>query len=253
MDPPPAQRPTAPVPNHPHGRKAPTVACAADAASATGAKSPSDGANARDLQLVRAAHEGDRAAMSTLLVRYQDRLYAVCLRMVRNRDDAAELTQSALLKLIRNLDQFDGRSAFATWAIRVAMNLCLSHLRGARLRRHARLDVVRQAESQDQTDAASSAETMRGGGGGCVSREQGGFLSVEPGGGESALSHALAALEAQQRAILLLRDVRGLDYDQIAYVLDVPVGTVKSRLFRARAALRAALEGEAGGGSWPGA
>ena len=234
MDPPPPPHPPRPTsatpPPAPRGRGASTAAGAPDGSAA---------ANTRDLHLVQAVRSGDRAALGTLLARYQDRLYIVCLRMVHNRDDAAELTQGALLRLIRSLDQFDGRSAFSTWAIRVAMNLCLSHLRGAKLRRHTGLDQVREVGSHDQTDAASPGESIRVP---HAAQEHRGSSSVEPVGGDGALARALAGLEAQQRAILVLRDVRGLDYDQIAYVLDVPAGTVKSRLFRARAALRAALE-----------
>ncbi|MFN0012002.1 MAG: RNA polymerase sigma factor [Phycisphaerales bacterium] len=211
----------------------------------TGDRQPDDAANARDLQLVAVARAGDRAAMSTLLARYQDRLFGVCLGMAGNRDDAAELAQDTLVKLIRNLHQFDGKSLFSTWAIRVAMNVCLSHRRAAKLRRTVSLDGG-PAFSDTQTDAASPDATLRGtlasdAGPAGDDREHSGPLGVELPAEHAAVSRALASLDMEQRSILILRDVRGLDYDQIAFVLDVPVGTVKSRLFRARAALRTAM------------
>lgn len=212
----------------------------------TGDRHPDEAANARDLHLVAQARAGDRAAMSTLLARYQDRLFGVCVSMVGNRDDAAELAQDTLVKLIRNLHQFDGKSLFSTWAIRVAMNVCLSHRRAARHRQTVSLDGAQSAFSDTRTKSASSAETLRGevprGRGGAEGDgEHSGTSGVEPLAEHAPVSRALASLDTEQRSILILRDVRGLDYDQIAFVLDVPVGTVKSRLFRARAALRTAV------------
>ncbi len=212
----------------------------------TGDQQPDDAATARDLHLVAQARAGDRAAMSTLLARYQDRLFAVCVSMVGNRDDAAELAQDTLVKLIRNLHQFDGQSLFSTWAIRIAMNRCLSHLRAARHRRTVSLQGAGSAFSDTRTDSASPAETLRGDvprhhGAAEGDGEHSGRSGVEPLAEHAAVSRALASLDMEQRSILILRDVRGLDYDQIAFVLDVPVGTVKSRLFRARAALRTAM------------
>ncbi len=204
-----------------------------------GRAADAEAAAARDGQLVAQARAGDAGALSTLLARAQNRVYAVCLRLVNDPDLALDLAQDTLLKVARNLDQFDGRSAFATWTYRVATNVCLSHMRAARLRRHTTLDGLPEPVAENhgfaQTDAALDREAG----------ELAGDPGVkEPGGGHAlaAVERALATLDPEPRAILVLRDVRGLDYEQLAAVLDVPLGTVKSRLFRARALLRARLE-----------
>jgi RNA polymerase sigma-70 factor, ECF subfamily len=188
---------------------------------------------------IKAEGIGSRAAWGDLLTRYQDRLFAVCFRMVGNRDVAADLTQDAFVKVLQGLESWDGRSKLSTWIIRVTMNVCLSHLRAAKLRKHAALDeglspsLVRGMDGGQRKPGPSTA-----------------FADREPGPEEGVQSQdqrrrvlvALAALEPDQRAIIVLRDVQGLDYDQIAAALEVAVGTVKSRLFRARLALREMLE-----------
>ncbi|MGH7131642.1 MAG: RNA polymerase sigma factor [Phycisphaerales bacterium] len=183
-----------------------------------------------DLPLVRAIQAGDTRAWSGLLARYQDRLFAVCYRMVPDRTTAADLTQDAMVKIIQGLTSFDGTAKVSTWMIRVTMNVCLSHLRGAKLRRHASLE-------------ATSSGSERGA---IADRLASGEPGVDQGVQQQEALRLVAAgldrLEAEQRAILVLRDVRGLDYDQIAEILGTAVGTVKSRLFRARAALRDAVK-----------
>ena len=183
----------------------------------------------RELQLVKEWREGDPAALAELLTGYQRRIYGVCSRMVRDREDAADLTQEALIKVIEGISSYDARARLSTWIIRVTMNCCLSHLRKQRLRQHASLD-----EGDDEG-------TPRG-----VNLEQIGEPSslarVEQAEAQRVLLCALEQIEPPMRAILVLRDLQELDYQQIAEVLEVPVGTVKSRLFRARAALREEVE-----------
>lgn len=204
-----------------------------------------------DAALARQAGTGDRAAAERLLTRYQDRLYAVCLRMTGRPESAADLCQDAMLKILRGLATFDARSSLLTWMTRVTMNVCLSHARSERLRRHASLD----APAPGPGGAAGQERAGGGPGGGSRSAsDRAGWgttlASGEPEPGSSVeedelharLTRALAALEPEHRAILVLRDVQGLDYDQIAAALSIAEGTVKSRLFRARAALRALID-----------
>lgn len=191
---------------------------------------------------IRRAGLGSRPAWAELLTRYQSRLYGVCLRMVGEPNTAADLTQDAFIKVLQGLETWDGRSKLSTWMIRVTMNVCLSHLRGAKLRAHASLDtsiagsLMRGGTPEDVGDRSSS------GSGHAQTRE------LEPGEGvereqrRRQVSRALSSLEPEQRSVLVLRDVQGLDYQQIAQVLGVAEGTVKSRLFRARLALREAIE-----------
>ena len=191
----------------------------------------------RELELLEAYRQGDRAALAVLLEGYQRRVYSVCYRMLRDHEQAADLTHDALIKVIEGLDRYDGRAKLSTWVIRVTMNCCLSHLRKQKLRRHASLD-----------------EPIEGGG--TMGQNLGSEMGVNPGGmaeptgaerverteEEEVLVAALAAIDPQMRAVLVLRDLQGLDYQQMTEVLGLPVGTVKSRLFRARTALRTQVE-----------
>lgn len=186
----------------------------------------------RELQLLEAHRRGEPEATTELLSAYQRRVYAVCYRMLRHTEDARDLTQDALVKVFQGLGTYDGRSKLSTWVIRVTMNCCLSHLRKQKHRRHASL------EQPPHEGAAAEAVPARG--------EQTPLARVEQAELRSLLSRALGRLDPQTRALLVLRDLQDLDYQEIARVLNVPLGTVKSRLFRARAALREATDRELG-------
>jgi RNA polymerase sigma-70 factor (ECF subfamily) len=194
----------------------------------------------RELQLVDDYRAGDPDALGELLSSYQRRVYAICCRMVGNVDEAGDVTQDALLKVIEGLDSYDGRAQLSTWIFRVTMNCCLSHLRRRKIRRHGSLD-----ETSEQEVAPLSAQIAS-------ERELSGPEHVEQAEARTVLLRVLGELEPEMRGILVLRDMQDLDYQQIAEVLQVPVGTVKSRLFRARVALREAAEKALGGPGSPG-
>jgi len=181
-----------------------------------------------DKKLVQAAQRGDQAAMGALLEKYQDRLYRVVLRMVSHRDDAAEVTQDAMLKVVKNITKFKGDSNISTWMIRIAMNQSISHLRRRKLRKTTSLDQTpggdpnNRAMRHDLQDSAEPPPEMR----------------VEQSEMVELLHQALEMLGEDFRSVIVLRDIDQMDYQQIAEVLDIPTGTVKSRLFRARLALR---------------
>ncbi len=156
--------------------------------------------------------------------------------MVRNPDVAADLTQDSIVRVIQGLPGYDGRAALSTWVVRVTMNTCLSDLRKQKLRRHASLD---QAEPGEVSFAARLPDD----------RELDEGRRVERQEQRDQLLRALSRLEPEPRAILVLRDLQDLEYEQIGVVLDLPLGTVKSRLFRARAALRRELEADESGGA----
>jgi RNA polymerase sigma-70 factor, ECF subfamily len=219
---------------------------------APAAATPLTEADAQELALVRRIQSGDQSAWTPLLTRYQDRLFGVCIKMLGNRDLAADVTQDAMVKIIEGLGTFDGRAKLSTWMIRVTMNVCLSKLRSEKLRRHLSLEALNSVKRgsgrarggggasgggyyEDQRSAADRLEDPR-------ATEPEGESRVEREETRQRVAAALLRISPEQRAILVLRDSRGLDYEQIAEVLTVPVGTVKSRLFRARAALREALE-----------
>ncbi|MDX2130826.1 MAG: sigma-70 family RNA polymerase sigma factor [Planctomycetota bacterium] len=191
--------------------------------------------DSRDLEIVDAIRRGDSRAWTQLIARYQDRLFSVCVRMVRDRDLAADLTQDAFVKIIQGLHTFDARAKLSTWMIRITMNVCLSRLRAEKVRRHASLDAL--------TDPAESGAREGGRGVGFEQeREQNADDRVELHEDRARVMAALRLLDPDQRAVLILSDCHGQSYEQIAEVLGVAIGTVKSRLFRARTALREGVE-----------
>lgn len=163
-----------------------------------------------DLELVERAQAGDRSALDELLDRHYDRIAARCRRIAGNTADGDDATQEALLAIVRGLTRFDGRSSFSTWAYRVATNACLDELR-----RRGR----RPTPTEDDLDR--------------VERDHGDDLADDVARRDEVRT-ALATLTPEFRAPLVLRDLEGLDYAEIAETLDLPPGTVRSRIARAR-------------------
>jgi RNA polymerase sigma-70 factor (ECF subfamily) len=178
-----------------------------------------------DLELAAAAREGDVRALDSLLRRHADRIHALCRRITGNDADAADATQEALIAIAKGIVRFDGRSAFSTWAYRVATNACLDELRRRRRRP--------EPTDDDGLQAAASSAMGRG--------DDRGLDSV---GERADIDAALATLAPEFRAAVVLRDLVGLDYAEISDVLGVPVGTVKSRIARGRGALADRLSPE---------
>jgi RNA polymerase sigma-70 factor (ECF subfamily) len=171
--------------------------------------------------LVAAARAGDRRALERLLRDHHDRLYAVCRRMTGNDADAADATQEALISIVRGLPGFDGRSRFSTWSYRIAVNSSLDELRRRRRRPDPGLDeALEAAPPSGSRDVSADASDQR--------------IDVDA---------ALARLPSDFRAAVVLRDLCGLDYAEIAAVLDIPPGTVRSRIARGRALLVPLLGG----------
>jgi RNA polymerase sigma-70 factor (ECF subfamily) len=186
-----------------------------------------------DILLDRAL-AGDQSALGDLLQTHQSRIFNTVLRMVGNRDDAEELTQDVMVKIVQHVSEYNGHARFSTWVTRIAMNQSISHLRKRRLRRTISLDAP--ARSSDKSDRGSAlAEQLQHDG------NQTPDQCVEMGEMTEHLQDAMDRLDDDFRSVLVLRDINEMDYQQIAQSLDVPVGTVKSRLFRARLALRAEL------------
>ncbi len=187
-----------------------------------------------ELDLLEAHRRGDPEAMGLLLRAFQKRIYAICYRMVRHEHDARDLTQDSMVKIMEGVDSYDGRAKLSTWVIRVTMNCCLSHLRKERLRRHAPIDGIdAPGRGSGPLHVPEVAELL-------PSRR------VEQAEMRQVLRRALGDLDPQMRAVLVLRDMQEMEYQLISEVLGVPIGTVKSRLFRARLALRQAAESSLG-------
>lgn len=166
---------------------------------------------------MRAAQEGERAALDLLLRRHYDRLYALCRRMAGDDADAADACQEGLMAIVRGLASFDGRSAFGTWAYRVTANACLDELRRRRRRPEPGLP-------EGAGEVASPIDAM-----------EGATIRLD-------LDQALQTLPTDYRAAVVLRDVCGLSYDEIAETLGIPPGTVRSRIARGRSALMPLLD-----------
>ena len=233
----------------------PSAADRNDAIGSRGFEPPAGGARLtplRELQLVEAWRAGDPDAVAALVQGYHRRIYSVCCRMVRDVDQASDLAQESVIKVLEGLGSYNGRSKLSTWVIRVTMNCCLSHLRRERVRRHGSLDdlsrTVGEPPAAPRREAGIAGFRGRGSG-------NAGELSapdrVEHDEMLATLLHALERLEPDMRAVLVLRDMQDMEYQQISEALEVPVGTVKSRLFRARVALREAVEAGGRGESHP--
>ena len=177
-------------------------------------------------ELVLAARSGDREAFGALVEANQNMVYSLALRMTGNPDDAADLTQDAFLGAWRNLAKFDGRSAFSTWLYRLTTNLCIDFLR--REKRRGQLSAPLEGEDSEGEEKQLDLPDER------WSPER----ALEQSEIRQAVRQGLDSLSPEHRAVLLLREAEGLSYAEIARALDLEEGTVKSRIARARLALR---------------
>lgn len=155
--------------------------------------------------------------MDQLLRRHYDRIRAVCARIAGSARDADDAAQEAMIRIVRSLDQFDGRSAFGTWAYRIATNAALDELR--KRKRRPQLHVV--PEGDDPARPIEPADPLAD-------------RTVEAIADRLAIDEALAELPDEFRTPVVMRDVGDLDYAEIADTLGVPIGTVKSRIARGR-------------------
>lgn len=188
-----------------------------------------------DTLLIEQVRDGDRAALGQLLELHQNRLFSIALRMVSNRDDAAEVTQDAMLKIIQHIDTFRSEAQITTWMTRIVMNQAITRLRRRKLRDHASIDSARSNHT-DHDQASTLRQVLED------HREPGPDQRVQESEMIDQLLIAIDRLDTDFRAVLVLRDIEEMDYQQIADTLEIKVGTVKSRLFRARLALRQEMQ-----------
>ena len=166
---------------------------------------------ADDSDLIRAAQSGDMASLEILLDRHHDRLRAVCAKVVGRGADADDATQMALISIVKNLEKFDGRAKFTTWSYRIATNAAIDELRRRNRRQATSIDDDEQHTQIAAIGNLSEAATAR-----------------------LVVNEALADLSEDFRLPVILRDLCGLDYEQIGEVLDIAPGTVRSRIARGR-------------------
>ncbi len=189
-----------------------------------------------DLTLVNRCKEGDQQAFRLLVKRYERKVFSVAFGMLKDREDALDVSQEAFVKVHRYLGDFKGDSSFYTWLYRITRNLAVDRIRS------------RRGESVEFDEKVAQDEAELG---------DAGFLSTQLGTNpqKSALrrelaekmSEALQQIPEKHREILLLREVEGMSYEDLSQVLEIPKGTVMSRLFHARAKMQKLLEEYLGG------
>lgn len=191
----------------------------------------------RETEVIRRVLSGDQEAFAELVTQYEKQVYNLCLRMVSDPEDARDLAQEAFLKAWRGLRFYKFESSFSTWLYRLTSNVCIDFLRQKKRRTALSLTVTDEAGEEAELEVPDDAP---------MPEEQ--VLHRED---RRAVAQAMAALEEEYRLVLTLRVVEDLPYEQIAEVLDLKVGTVKSRISRARAQLKKILQ-ENGNISMPG-
>jgi len=187
-----------------------------------------------DAVLVQQCRKGDSVATERLILRYQNRIYNTILKICANTDDAAELTQDTFVKIIENIDKFEGRSSFYTWAFRIAVNLTLNYCQ-----RDSRLGQSSLDAEDNECDEQAKQELKN-----LLADDSSPDPAIVAQNKElcEIVVAALMKLDEAQRAVVVLRDIEGMNYIQIAKVLDIELGTVRSRLSRARSNLREIME-----------
>ncbi|NCC68005.1 MAG: sigma-70 family RNA polymerase sigma factor [Clostridia bacterium] len=172
-----------------------------------------------ELETVKAVQDGDSAAFEKLVLDNQSKVYNLALRIVGNEDDAFDMSQEAFLKAYNSIQSFRGDSKFSVWLYRLTTNVCLDYLRSETRKSHTSLTYAEEDDEKELEipDERFSPQT-----------------EIERRELREAVRRGLDRLMPDSRAILLLREIDGLSYEEISSSLDLEVGTVKSRIFRAR-------------------
>ncbi len=184
--------------------------------------------SADDQRLITASLRGDAAAFGELVRRYQDRLYNTVFRFLGNAEDAQDVVQEALISAYQSLESFKGDAQFFTWLYRIAINTAISHKR----KRHPSLSIDVGRDGEGTMEPLDTSDASRPG------------RALERREEERRVHRALERLSPEHRAVLILKDMEGQKYETMAEVLGVPIGTIRSRLHRARSELRDLLEQE---------
>lgn len=172
-----------------------------------------------DMQLVRASQQGDQDAFALLVEKHQRRVFNVSLRMLQDYEEASEITQEAFLAAWRGLPSFRGDACFASWLYRIAYNCSLRQLE--RCKRDRALQAAIQAEQSLEVNRERQIEDI-----------------LELRGQQTVVREQIEKLPARYRMVLILRHIQEMTYEEMAEVLTMPIGTIKTHLFRARHLLR---------------
>ncbi|MGB9595629.1 MAG: RNA polymerase sigma factor [Candidatus Poribacteria bacterium] len=173
-----------------------------------------------DVELVGLCQKGDIDAFDKLFYKYRDKIYRTAFRMINNQEDALDLTQEIFLKAYKNINKYNFKSQFSTWLYKLAINVCIDELR-----KHKRSNEILTDEIPDDRRYSDTPEDI------VLYKEQ-----------ESLIWKALDTLKEKERSIIVLREMEGLSYEEIANILGCSMGRVKSRIHESREKLRKALE-----------
>lgn len=176
-----------------------------------------------DRKLVKRVQRGDKGAFDLLVIKYQHKIVNLVMRYVRDPELALDITQEAFIKAYRALPRFRGDSAFYTWMYRIAVNTAKNHLAAQRRRP---MDVELDMQDPEQYDLHAKLKE--------TDTPEGLALGNEL---KEIVERAIAALPEDLRTAIILRELEGMSYEEIAQTMDCPVGTVRSRIFRARDAI----------------
>ncbi len=178
--------------------------------------------------LIKSAQAGNAVAFEQLIAEHQKRIFSIAYRIAGNQEDASDMAQEVLIKIFRNLKNFRGDSKFSTWLYRVATTTCLDEQK--KMRRHTAYSLDETLETEDGNVAPEPVDT------GPTPEE-----SLERKAMRQAIHQAIGKLKEEHKKVILLREVQGLSYEEIAQVLNCSEGTVKSRINRARDQLKKIL------------
>ncbi len=186
-----------------------------------------------DADVVRLAQQGRELAFRELVRRYERPVFSLVFRMVRDRETAEDLAQDAFVKVLNHIDKYSPEFKFSSWLFKIANNVAIDHLR------RRRLDTI----SIDGSPHASTASEVEATTLNLEAEQENALDELEAKELGSAIERAIAQLRPEYRACIMLRHVEGRSYEEIAATLDLPLGTVKTYIHRARHELRKALEG----------
>lgn len=191
-----------------------------------------DLANLPDADVVRLAQDGREAAYRELVRRYERPVFSLIYRMVRDRETAEDLAQDSFIKVLNHIDKYSPEFKFSSWLFKIANNVAIDHLRRKKLDTVS-MDGSPNASTRDEVEATQLQ---------IAADQESALDELEARELGTELERAIASLRPQYRNCIMLRHVEGRAYEEIATILDLPLGTVKTYIHRARHELRRALE-----------
>ncbi|MCA9718301.1 MAG: sigma-70 family RNA polymerase sigma factor [Myxococcales bacterium] len=190
----------------------------------------------RDRRLVKRLKEGDERAFQELVTTYQNRIFSLTLRFMGNREEAEDLAQEVFLTVFRAIGSYRGEGRFYTWLYRIASNTCKNRLKYLKGRQHHRsIDIEDSPQAQLPSEEGGARQSLQ-------SQIPGPEAVVRGNRLQRAIQEEIAQLDAEHRLLIVLRDIQGLSYHDIIRITGLAEGTLKSRLHRARLALKKRMD-----------